>query len=65
MKTVKMYEIGEEVVIKAKVTNITVENGDIKYSLKTEFSNNDVGHLFTDDEIIAPLDELIDEPDDD
>lgn len=55
MKTVKMYEIGEEVIIKAKVTNITVEDGTIKYNLKTEFANNEIGHLFTEDEIIGTL----------
>ena len=55
MKTVDMYEIGEEVTIKAKVTNITVEDGELKYSLKTDFANNDIGHLFTEDEIIGPL----------
>lgn len=55
MKTVDMYEIGEEVTIKAKVTNITVEDGVLKYSLKTEFANNDIGHLFTEDEILGPL----------
>lgn len=55
MKTVDMYEIGEEVTIKAKVTNITVEDGVLKYNLKTEYANNDIGHLFTEDEIIGPL----------
>ena len=55
MKTIKMYEIGEEVTIKAKVTNITVEDGVLKYNLKTEFANNEIGHLFTEDEILGPL----------
>ena len=55
MKTVKMYEIDEEVVIKAKVTQIDVEKGEIKYHLKTDFANNDIAHLFTEDEIIGPL----------
>ena len=55
MKTVKMYEVGEEVVIKAKVTQIEVENGEIKYHLKTDFANNDIAHMFAADEIIGPL----------
>lgn len=55
MKAVKMYEVGEEVVIKAKVTQIEVENGEIKYHLKTDFANNDIAHMFTSDEIIGPL----------
>lgn len=55
MKTVEMYEIGEEVTIKAKITNVIVEDGVLKYNLKTEFANNDIGHLFTEDEIIGPM----------
>ena len=63
MKTVDMYEIGEEVTIKAKVTNITVEDGVLKYNLKTEYANNDIGHLFTEDEIIGPMFKEIPEED--
>lgn len=58
MKTIDMYEVGEEVIIKAKVTKIEVENDEIKYHLKTEFANNDIGHLFTVDEIIGSLENL-------
>lgn len=52
MKTIDMYEIGEEVYIKAKVTDIVVENGEIKYKIKDEHSNNDLNHLFTDKQLI-------------
>ena len=33
MKTIDMYEIGEEVLIKASVTDIVVENGEIKLEI--------------------------------
>ena len=58
MKTVEMYELDEEVIIKAKVTQIEVEDGEIKYHLKTEYANNDIGHLFSADEIIGSLEDL-------
>ena len=43
---VKMYKIGEEVLIKAKITDIVVENGELKYKIKAEHSNNDLDHNF-------------------
>ena len=52
MITVNMYQIGEDVLIRAKVTDIIVENGEIKYKIKTEHSNNDLDHKFTDHQII-------------
>ena len=55
MKNVDMYEIDEQVYIKAKITDIEVENGELKYRLKTDFVNNDIGHLFTSDEIVGSV----------
>ena len=52
MKTINMYEMGEEVYIKAKVTDIVVENGEIKYKIKAEHSNNDLDHNFTEHQLI-------------
>ena len=52
MKTVDIYEIGEEVYIKASITEIIVENGEIKYGVKAEHSNNDLTHKFTDHQLI-------------
>lgn len=55
MKTVDMYEIDEQVYIKAKITNIEVVNGEIKYKLKTDFANNDISHLFSANEIVGSI----------
>ena len=55
-KTVQMYEIGEEVLIKAKITDIVVENGELKYKIKAEHSNNDLDHNFTEHQLISPDD---------
>lgn len=52
MIKVDMYQIGEDVLIRAKVTDIIVENGEIKYKIKAEHSNNDLDHKFTDHQII-------------
>lgn len=52
MKTVDMYEVGESVLIKAVVTDIVVENGELKYMIKTEHSNNDLDHKFSDKQLI-------------
>ena len=55
MKTVDMYEIDEQVYIKAKITNIEVVNGELKYKLKTDFANNDISHLFATNEIVGSV----------
>ena len=59
MKTVKMYEIGEEVVIKAKIVDMEIIDGEIKYRLKVDSENNDMSHLFKDGEIIGPFDKTV------
>ena len=56
MKTIDMYEVGEEVLIKATVTDIVVENGEIKYRIKAEHSNNDLDHKFTEHQLIPITD---------
>lgn len=61
MKTINMYEVGEEVLIKASVTDIFVENGEIKYRIKAEHSNNDLDHKFTDHQLIPCLKEIPEE----
>ena len=52
MRTIDIYEIGEEVLIRAKVTDIIVENGEVKYRVKAEHSNNELDHKFTDHQMI-------------
>ena len=51
MKTVKLYEAGEEVFVKAKITGVSIENGEIKYRLENNLTGKDYGYLFTDDQI--------------
>lgn len=63
-KMVNMYDIGEEVYIKAKITDIIVENGEIKYNIKAEHSNNNLDHRFTEHQIIPSIKELPDDEDD-
>ena len=63
MKTIDMYEIGEEIFIKAKVTDILVENGEIKYKVKAEHSNNDLDHKFTEKQMFQRFTEIPDEED--
>ena len=55
-----MYEIGEEVLIKASVTDIIVDNGEIKYRIKAEHSNNDLDHKFTEHQLIPVFKEIPD-----
>ena len=57
---VKMYKVGEEVLIKAKVTDIVVENGELKYKIKAEHSNNDLDHNFTEHQMVPFCDEIPD-----
>lgn len=51
MKTVEIYEIGETVLIKASVTDITIDQGKIKYRLRVEHTNNDLEHTFTENQM--------------
>lgn len=65
MKTVDIYEIGEEVLIRAKVTDIVVDKGEIKYKIKDEHSNNDLSHLYTDHQLIPYSDVNMEEEEED
>lgn len=65
MKTINMYEVGEEVLIKASITDIIVENGEIKYRIKAEHSNNDLDHKFTEHQLTPVFKEIEDEDDED
>ena len=61
MKDIRMYEVGEEVYIKAKITEIVVENGEIKYRIKAEHSNNDLDHNYTEHQLFQIEDEITEE----
>lgn len=58
MKTVEIYEIGETVLIKASVTDITIDQGKIKYRLRVEHTNNDLEHTFTENQMQPMPDKL-------
>ena len=55
MITVDMYEIGEQVLIKASIIDIAVEQGKLKYKLRVEHTNDELEHTFTDNQIIPIL----------
>ena len=54
MKTVNMFEMEEEVYVKATITNIIVERGEIKYQLKDQVTGKNYGYLFTSD-LLTPV----------
>lgn len=62
MKTVEIYEIGETVLIKASVTDITIDQGKIKYRLRVEHTNNDLEHTFTENQMQPMPNNLCPEP---
>ena len=62
MKTVNMYSIGEQVMIKARVADISIEKGKLRYTLKDEKANKTYGWTFADSDI-TPVEEGADEKD--
>lgn len=50
-KMVKMFDIGEEVMIKVEIADIKVVKGDIKYVLKDPLTAKTYDYLYTDDQI--------------
>ena len=52
MITVDMYEIGEQVLIKASVIDISVEQGKLKYKLRVEHTNDELEHTFSENQIM-------------
>jgi len=61
MKTVNIYEQGEQVMIKARVADIAIENGKLRYTLKDEKANKTYGWTFADSDIIPINEEQTDE----
>ena len=53
MKTVRLYEIGEEVLIKAKVTEVAIDNGEIVYQVQSIDNGKGMGIWFKDDQLIT------------
>ena len=51
MKVVNLYEVGDEVMVKAVVTAVTIEQGEIKYQIKNEITGRNYEHLFVNDQL--------------
>lgn len=52
MRTVNMYDIGEEIMIKAEIADIKVVKGEIKYVIKDPLTAKCFDYLYTDNQII-------------
>ena len=46
MRSINLYEVGDEVMVKAVVTGVTIEQGEIKYQIKNEITGRNYEHLF-------------------
>lgn len=55
MRTVNMYNIGEEVYIKAEVADVKAVKGELKYIIKDPLTAKCFDYLYTDDQLI-PVD---------
>ena len=51
MKTVDIYEIGEEVYIRARVDDIIIENGEPKYKVSPEAAAESLAHKYSHTEL--------------
>lgn len=51
MKTVRIYEVGETVLVPAEIMGMLFENGEIKYKLKNPITGKDYQYLFTEDQL--------------
>ncbi len=51
MKTVDIYEIGEEVYINARVDDIIIENGEPKYKVSPEAAAESLAHKYSHTEL--------------
>ena len=51
MKVVNLYEVGDEVMVKAVVTAVTIEQGEIKYQIQNEITGRNYEHLFVNDQL--------------
>lgn len=51
MKTINLFEVGEEVYVKAIVTGMTIDQGEIKYHLKNDITGRNYDHLFAGDQL--------------
>ena len=53
MRTVNLYETGEEVLVRGKVTEVAMDNGDIVYQITTIDNGKNMGIWLKDSQLIA------------
>ena len=51
MREIKLYDVGDEVMVKAVVTGVTIDQGEIKYQIKNEITGRNYEHLFLADQL--------------
>lgn len=52
MKTVKLYEKGEEVMIRGTIDEVAMDGGDIVYQVKSSDTGKNMGIWFKDDQLL-------------
>lgn len=60
MKAINLYEVGDEVMVKAVVTGVTIDQGEIKYQIKNEITGRNYEHLFVDNQLLPVSKEEVD-----
>ena len=60
MREIKLYEVGDEVMVKAVVTGVTIEQGEIKYQIKNEITGRNYEHLFVNNQLFPSDREEVD-----
>ena len=60
MKTVKLYEAGEEVFIKGKISEVAMDNGDIVYQVTTIDNGKNMGVWLRDSQLVPVFKEIPD-----
>ena len=52
MKTVKLYEHGEEVLIKARIMEVSIQEGKIVYQVQSIDTGKNMGIWFEEDQLL-------------
>ena len=52
MKMIKVFEVNEEVYVRATVRRLVVDDGTIKYELRNKATGIDEKYLYTEDQIV-------------
>ena len=51
MRAISLYEVGDKVMVKAEVTGVTIDQGEIKYQIKNEITGRNYDHLFVNEQL--------------